>query len=371
VRWASLAAARGAAPGRLPPEVREEELASCAPSATSRVARVRGRRARPLDRQRFRAAGRTATAAVQPGEARRLTNLGTSRASQGRADGGEQAFRQALNADPTSRPPTTTSTSCCATRESSTEADAEFWLAVELGVADREMSVVAPRARLTSSAATRPGRADAREGRRRLPDAALVWLQLRRLPRRAGGASRGARLLERAVVLAPANPIRPQEPRRRPARPRDRDGARRALAESLRLDPANPSGGSSLPRSATDGPGAGATNTDMPELRWQEGDENRTVRVDNAPAGIGRASDNQVVLKDFSVSRHTRGWRRATARGGSSTSARPTASRSTPLRHRGPACRGRRAPGRQLHVTFRLAEASSSGSMSSSTFLRP
>jgi adenylate cyclase len=42
----------------------------------------------------------------------------------------------------------------------------------------------------------------------------------------------------------------------------------------------------------------------MPELRWQEGDENRTVRVDSPPVGIGRASDNQVVLKDFSVSRH-------------------------------------------------------------------
>ena len=42
----------------------------------------------------------------------------------------------------------------------------------------------------------------------------------------------------------------------------------------------------------------------MPELRWVEGDVPHRVRLDASPAGIGRASENKVVLKDFSVSRH-------------------------------------------------------------------
>ena len=42
----------------------------------------------------------------------------------------------------------------------------------------------------------------------------------------------------------------------------------------------------------------------MAELRWTEGDASRKVRLESTPVGIGRASDNQIVLKDFSVSRH-------------------------------------------------------------------
>jgi adenylate cyclase len=42
----------------------------------------------------------------------------------------------------------------------------------------------------------------------------------------------------------------------------------------------------------------------MPELRWTEGDVPRRLRLVTSPSGIGRTSDNQLVLKDFSVSRH-------------------------------------------------------------------
>src|SRR5271157_3460759 len=42
----------------------------------------------------------------------------------------------------------------------------------------------------------------------------------------------------------------------------------------------------------------------MRELRWVEGDAAHCLHLEVSPAGIGRASDNQVVLKDFSVSRH-------------------------------------------------------------------
>ncbi len=42
----------------------------------------------------------------------------------------------------------------------------------------------------------------------------------------------------------------------------------------------------------------------MPELRWTEADVPHRMRLVTSPSGIGRASDNQLVLKDFSVSRH-------------------------------------------------------------------
>ncbi|MGD1147348.1 MAG: adenylate/guanylate cyclase domain-containing protein [Thermoanaerobaculaceae bacterium] len=42
----------------------------------------------------------------------------------------------------------------------------------------------------------------------------------------------------------------------------------------------------------------------MPELRWTEADVPRRLRLVTSPSGIGRASDNQLVMKDFSVSRH-------------------------------------------------------------------
>ena len=42
----------------------------------------------------------------------------------------------------------------------------------------------------------------------------------------------------------------------------------------------------------------------MPELRWIEGDVPHRLRLDTSPSGIGRASENKLVLKDFSVSRH-------------------------------------------------------------------
>ena len=52
------------------------------------------------------------------------------------------------------------------------------------------------------------------------------------------------------------------------------------------------------------GAGRREYNGGMAELRWVEGDTTHKVRLETTPVGIGRASDNQLVLKDFSVSRH-------------------------------------------------------------------
>ncbi|MCS7182005.1 MAG: FHA domain-containing protein [Thermoanaerobaculum sp.] len=42
----------------------------------------------------------------------------------------------------------------------------------------------------------------------------------------------------------------------------------------------------------------------MAELVWEEGGGGRKLTLEEGPIGIGRASDNAVTLKDFSVSRH-------------------------------------------------------------------
>ncbi len=45
-------------------------------------------------------------------------------------------------------------------------------------------------------------------------------------------------------------------------------------------------------------------NAGVPELRWTEEEAIRTARLEGGSTGIGRASDNGILLRDFSVSRH-------------------------------------------------------------------
>jgi len=110
----------------------------------------------------------------------------------------------------------------------------------------------------------------------------------------------------------------------------------------------------------------------MPELRWQEGDESRSVRVEGPLVGIGRASDNQVVLKDFSVSRH---HARMETRDGSWWVIDLGSTNGVKVNGRfvteGPLADGDEVQVGNFALSFRLSEASSGGSMSSSTFLRP
>lgn len=42
----------------------------------------------------------------------------------------------------------------------------------------------------------------------------------------------------------------------------------------------------------------------MPELVWEEGGSRRKLALQESPVGIGRATDNALAIKDFSVSRH-------------------------------------------------------------------
>jgi Tfp pilus assembly protein PilF len=242
VRWAALVPREAPRQVDLPPEVREEELAKL--RALGYLAG--GESGSDSRGPATSGAGSTAAPAAPAGppqprfnraEARRLTNLGTSRASQGERAAAEQAFRQALNADPTYAAAHYNLNLMLRNSGRLDEADAEFWLAVELGVADREMAVV--RLALDYMQRGNPGRAEQvlAEGRRRLPDAALIWLNSGVFLGDQGRYQEARACLERAVRLAPANPNAHKNLGVALLALGDRDGARTALAESLRLDP--------------------------------------------------------------------------------------------------------------------------------------
>jgi Tfp pilus assembly protein PilF len=243
VHWAALVPRDAPRKVELPPEARAEELAKLRALGYLAGGETGGEsRAAAASAAAPTVAAPAPAAPPQPqfnrAEARRLTNLGTSRASQGERAAAEQAFHQALNADPTYAAAHYNLNLMLRNSGRLDEADAEFWIAVELGVADREMAVV--RLALDYMQRGDPRRAEQvlAEGRRRLPEAALVWLNSGVFLGDQGRFEEARTCLERAVRLAPANPIARKNLGVALLALGDRDGARRELAESLRLDPA-------------------------------------------------------------------------------------------------------------------------------------
>ncbi|MGE5237145.1 MAG: adenylate/guanylate cyclase domain-containing protein [Acidobacteriota bacterium] len=110
----------------------------------------------------------------------------------------------------------------------------------------------------------------------------------------------------------------------------------------------------------------------MPELRWLEGDEARRARLDASPLGIGRASDNPIVLKDFSVSRH---HARVEQRGeawwivdlGSTNGVKINGRYVTEA----PLAEGDEVQVGNFALTFQRGDSGAGMAVSSSTFLRP
>ena len=119
------------------------------------------------------------------------------------------------------------------------ESDEEFWKAIDLGIADREMAVV----RLALDYRER-GNSDRalqvfNEGLKRLPGSALMWLNTGVYLGELGRFAESRRCLERAIRLAPDNPRAYANLAAARLELGDREGARRALAEAVRLDPSN------------------------------------------------------------------------------------------------------------------------------------
>ncbi|MEW6337215.1 MAG: adenylate/guanylate cyclase domain-containing protein [Acidobacteriota bacterium] len=110
----------------------------------------------------------------------------------------------------------------------------------------------------------------------------------------------------------------------------------------------------------------------MPELRWLEADEARRVRLDRSPLGIGRASDNQIVLKDFSVSRH---HARVEQRGESWWAVDLGSTNGIKVNGRylteSPLADGDELQVGNFALTFQRGDSGQNLAVSSSTFLRP
>ena len=246
IRWAALSPVRPPTGVELPPEAREEELAKLralgylaggAPAPTPAAAPPGESTARPVVSPAPARAPAVPVRRVDRAEARRLTNLGTSRASAGDRSAAEESYRQAIAADPGYAAAHYNLSLVLRSSGRIEEADASFWRAVELGVRERELAVV----RLALDYQQRGEGAKARavfaEGRRRFPDSAPIWLNSGVYLGEQGDLAEARACLERAVALAPANPAAHTNLAAACLALGDREGARRALAEAVRLRP--------------------------------------------------------------------------------------------------------------------------------------
>jgi tetratricopeptide (TPR) repeat protein len=235
VRYASLVPREAQRQVDLPPEAREEELAKL---------RALGYLAGPATEggQESDAGGAQAQAGpeFQRAEARRLSNLGASRQDSGELAGAEEAYRAAIAADPNYSAAHYNLNVILRVTGRFEEADRHFWIAVALGVREREMAVV--QLALDYMQRGDPAKAEAvfAEGRRRLPDSPLIWLNSGVFLGERGRLEEARACLERAVALAPANPAAHRNLGSARLALGDRAGARASLADSLRLDPNQP-----------------------------------------------------------------------------------------------------------------------------------
>jgi len=216
----------------LPQEAKDEELAKLRALgyvASNQPAPVPDRHSTPVPTRPI----------VDRAEARRLTNRGTSQVAAGERTQAEETFRRAIAADPDYAAPYY-NLSLMYRKDGRFEvADKEFWKAIELGVADREMAVV----RLALDYRQRGDSERAlqifNEGLKQLPGSAMIWLNTGVFLGELGRFAESQRCLERAVKLAPDNPKAWANLAAALLEVGDRDGARRALAEAVRLDPDN------------------------------------------------------------------------------------------------------------------------------------
>ncbi len=180
-----------------------------------------------------------ATPVADRAEARRLSNLAISQASSGEVTQAEQTFRKAIAADPSYSSAYYSLSVLLRKQGRLEEADAAFWMSVRLGVRDREMAVV--RLALDYQQRGMPDKAEEvfAEGRRTLPDSALVWLNSGVYLGEQGRFEEAARYLQRAAQLDPSKPTAFKNLGVALLNLGDREGARAALTRAAALDPAD------------------------------------------------------------------------------------------------------------------------------------
>ncbi len=239
VNYAALVPRKAPEPVELPAAAREEEIAklralgylagSSTPSQQLPAAAGAPPPAQPLP----------VTPATDRAEARRLSNLAISQASSGDVTQAEQTFRRAIAADPTYSSAHYSLSVLLRKQGRLEEADAAFWTSVRLGVRDREMAVV--RLALDYRQRGMPEKAEEvfAEGRRLLPDSALVWLNSGVYVGEQGRFEEAARYLRRATQLDPSKPAAFKNLGVALLNQGDREGARAALTRAAALDPAD------------------------------------------------------------------------------------------------------------------------------------
>ncbi len=195
VRYASLLPVTEQKKIELSDEAREEELAKL---------RALGYLA-PESSPESPASARPQQPVYDRAEARRLNNLGTSRSSSGDKAGAEEAFRQAIEADPFYAAAHYNLGLAYRRQGKMDESDREIWRAIELGVGDREMAVVRMALDYRQRGEFDRARAVFARGRAMFPDGEKIWINSGVFLGERGLFAESRECLEHAVELAPDN----------------------------------------------------------------------------------------------------------------------------------------------------------------------
>lgn len=186
----------------LPPEARAEELAKL------RALGYLGGEGGPGERPAAETAKPASPAAPRfdRAEARRLNNLASSLAAAGNRSQAEQVFRQAIAADPTYAAPHYNLATLLRKEGRFDEADAEFWRAVDTGIADPEMTIVRSALDYRERGQTQRAAEMFSEGLKRFPRSVPLLLNAGVFFGEQGQLKLARDLLTKAVELAPDNP---------------------------------------------------------------------------------------------------------------------------------------------------------------------
>ncbi|MCS7182006.1 MAG: alkaline phosphatase family protein [Thermoanaerobaculum sp.] len=216
----------------LPPEARAEELAKLRAlgylSGETQPTAPAAQQQSPPPTPRFDRA-----------EARRLNNLASSLAAKGDRKQAEAVFRQAIAADPSYPAPHYNLATFLRKEGRFDEADREFWLAIDTGIADPEATVV--RSALDYRERGELARAEAmlRGGLERFPQSAVLLLNAGVFFGEQGHMNQAKELLRKAVALDPNNPKAHRNLAVALEALGDIQGALEHLATTVRLDPSD------------------------------------------------------------------------------------------------------------------------------------
>ena len=230
VDWGRLVPRETPATVELPAEARAEELAKL------RALGYLGGDSGPAPTGAPGAAP-AATRGSDVTEARRLNNLGITRAQSGDRRGAEEAFLGAIAADAGYAPSHYALAMLLREEGRYDEADASLWRAVDLGLGDPPSALIRVAGDYRRRGELARAAAVLAEGCRRLPDSGSLWARAGALAGERGAYAEARADLERAVALTPDDADAWRNLASAQTALGDRAGARRSLEQVLRLAP--------------------------------------------------------------------------------------------------------------------------------------